>query len=210
MSAAKAKPALLFGVSAAVCLVIVVVSLLYLNARLLKADSEYSRLDKQRKELKKEVESKPIAQLEEQLRKLNAQLAGIHIKQTEREYIPAFTKRIESVASLTGAEFKELRPREYRKGKKLGSGEGNAPLGKYGEYDITFRLSGPFSAVFNTIKQLGQMPQMVTVNDIDFKAVTTVQVRAGTSPKLDTVLDLTAFIMEGGGFPGKFVAVASR
>lgn len=210
MSVAKAKPALLFGGSAAACLIIVVVSLLYLNARLIRADSEYRRLDKQRRELKKEVESKPLAQLDEQLRKLNAQLAGIHIKQTEREYMPALTQRIERIASLTGVGFKELRPGEYRKGKKLGTGEGSVPLGKYGEYDITLRLTGPFAAVFSTIKQLGQMPQMVALNNIDLKAITTGQTPVGVSPSLDAVLDLTAFIMEGGGFPGRFVAVASR
>ena len=206
MNPRRAKPTLVFGVLALIMLVVFVLAILALNGQKLKVDSDFKAFDKQCKELQKEVDAKPTARLEEEMRKLEGQLAGVAMEQPEKEYIPAFTRAIQDVGRETGVTFKELRPGEYRKGKNIGTAESGMPTGKYGEYDITLRFSGRFRDVFDTIQQLGQLEQMVCANDIDLKSTAIGGPVTTGPPNVDAVVDLTAFILEGGALPFKLVA----
>ena len=206
MSPRKGKPVLAFGIAALLALILCVVATIVLYGKDIKAGADLAALEKDRAKLEQDVDAKPIAMLQEEDRKLDAQLAGINLKQAEKEYMPEFTHRIETMGLQTGVDFKELRPGEYRKGNKIGTTEGGAPIGKYGEYDITLRFSGTFGECFDTIQALGELPQMVCSNDIDIKSAKAADAAASGPSTLDTVVDLTAFVMEGGAFPGKFVA----
>ena len=100
MNIRRAKPTVLFGGLALIMLALVVVFGLLLSAQLAKATSDFRGLDKERKELKKEVEGKPLSRLRDESRKIDEQLGGVAVELNEREYIPIFTERIEDLRSM--------------------------------------------------------------------------------------------------------------
>jgi hypothetical protein len=205
--AARAKPTVVFGGMAVVCLALAVIAALVLSAQLAKATADFNALDKERRELDKEVKGKPVARLEEESRRIDEQLGGVTWEELdEREYVPLLTKQLEDVGAATGVEIKEIRPQEWRKGNSLGKAEGGVPVGKYGEYDLTFRFRGTFRSAFRTIQELGRLSQMVSVNELDMKSMGAGKTGPGETPPIDVALEMTAFVREGGAFPGKFVA----
>jgi len=174
-AAFKNKRFLVFGGSAALCLLFLLAStMMQINKqRVLK--SEHRALQDELNNLKQTVDTVDVAKLEEENGALSAELNEIEQALPEQDYVPTLLRQIEDLAATTGVTVAEWRKGDIVTGKRVGGGgegEGEEQQGQaYSEMDMDLALDASYKGVFNFVKQLGTMGKIISVESIDISKV---------------------------------------
>lgn len=162
--------------------------------------ADVERLTKEKKDAK-QVQAE-LAESQAKLEQSKLQLAHLEQGVPELAYVPTLLKELEKAGTEAGVEVLGIRPVPRsapapKKGESL-----KAKSKPYSELDIQVNCRGNYKAAVRFLKALQMFPKIIAARTISMQPKSGQQKEdksVGTSPKLDVVFELRAYLFATDG-----------